>query len=273
MSFDSADHFHHYPFLTTSTRTRALAHNSLSRLPTTTKRYDTMTKAQTSRPGPPRPSRSVERLTIHTSNTPSSPPPLPSTPPSSFPTADNTSSPDSPSVQTPTTPTQSYYRHGHRKSINSIRRKPVPLTPDEFGLELSNLQSNPDGHSSTPSTPTPNPTTSSSAPPYHPYSQSVPSYSHSHVLLVDPPVYPHFGDDPFRTPQQSATTSRATLPDFDMGIHSHGHGQGSRPSGEGEGEELPTYAIETQTEPATLARGLWRIGFVVPILWIIGMCM
>lgn len=242
-----------------------------------------MTHAQTSRQGPPRPSRSVERLTIHTpdTNTPSTSPHLPSTPPSSFHNTGTTSSPDSPSVQTPTTPTQSYYRqgHGHRKSINSIRRKPVPLTPVEFGLELSNLQSNPDGHPHTPSTPTPTTGASSSAPPYHPYSQSIPSYSHSHVLLVDPPVYPHFGDDPFRTPQASATTSRASLPDFDMGVHSqgprhgHGHGHGARPSGDVEGEDLPTYAIETQTEPATLARGLWRIGFVVPILWIIGMCM
>ena len=216
-----------------------------------------MTNAQTTRPGPPRPSRSVERLTIHTSVLDT-----PSTPPSSFHTGSNTSSPDSPSIQTPTTPTQSYYRPGQRKSINSIRRKPVPLTPDEFGLELSNLQSNPYGHPSTPNTPTPA-SSSSAAPPNYPYAQSIPSYSHSHVLLVDPPMYPHFGEDPFRTPQASATASRATLPDFDMAVH------GARPSG----EDLPTYAIETQTEPETLARGLWRIGFVIPFLWIIGMCM
>lgn len=202
-----------------------------------------MNNAQTpSTPSPPRPSRSVERLTIYTSAAPSTPPLLPSA---------VIGSPGTPTVQTPTTPTHSLHRVGNRKSISNIRRKPVPLTSDEFGLELTHIQTNPDGHPSTPITPTPG-----SYPPMYPYSPSP-----SHVLMVDPPTYPV--DDPFRTPTASAMQSRASLPDFNMTVH------GSRPSG----EDLPTYAVETQTEPETLARGLWRWGFAIPILWIIGMCM
>lgn len=188
-------------------------------------------------PPPPRPNRSVERLTIYTPDSPSTPPLLPS--------AYVARSPDSPTVQT----TQSLHRVGNRKSIGNIRRKPVPLTPEDFDLELARIQTNPDGHPSTPVTPTP-----SSYPPTYPYSPS-------HVLVVDPPTYPV--DDPFRTPTTSAMQSRASLPDFDMTVH------GSRSSG----EDLPTYAVETQTEPVTLARGLWRWGFAIPLLWTIGMFM
>ena len=38
-------------------------------------------------------------------------------------------------------------------------------------------------------------------------------------------------------------------------------------------EALPRYAEEAQTEPKTLARGLWRWGWVCPLLWAIGMTM
>lgn len=211
--------------------------------------------AQTPRnPPPPRPSRSVERLTIYTSSStsPSTPPLLPSTGYAS-------ASPESPMVQTPTTPTQAHHRVGNRKSISNIRRKPVPVTSDEFDVELSTLQFSSDGNGvSLPSTPlTPTPT----RPPTYPYGHA--TAARSHMLMVDPPLYPADEQDPFRTPHTSAAQSRATLPDFDMTVH------GSRPSG----EQLPTYAVETETEPATLARGLWRFGFVIPILWIIGMCM
>ncbi|OCF56192.1 hypothetical protein L486_06133 [Kwoniella mangroviensis CBS 10435] len=37
-------------------------------------------------------------------------------------------------------------------------------------------------------------------------------------------------------------------------------------------DELPCYAEETQTEPKTLARALWKWGWICPLLWIIGMC-
>lgn len=163
------------------------------------------------------------------------------------------SSPDSPSVQTPTTPTSSHRRPTARKSISSIRRKPVPLTPDELGHELSHMQSSPNGYAAPPTYPYPCPSSNTA--------------SRSHVLLVDPPTYPI--DDPFLTPQPSATASRASLPDFDMSVHGNTHGRVSA----GTAEDLPTYAVETETEPATLARGLWRVGFVIPLLWIIGMCM
>lgn len=38
-------------------------------------------------------------------------------------------------------------------------------------------------------------------------------------------------------------------------------------------ENLPVYAAEPETEPQTLARGLWLWGWGFPVLWIIGMCM
>jgi len=38
-------------------------------------------------------------------------------------------------------------------------------------------------------------------------------------------------------------------------------------------DHLPRYAEETQTEPRTLARGLWRWGWLCPLLWAVGMCM
>lgn len=38
-------------------------------------------------------------------------------------------------------------------------------------------------------------------------------------------------------------------------------------------EDLPTYAVNAETESKTLARSLWRWGFLLPFLWFIGMCM
>ncbi|ORY28033.1 hypothetical protein BCR39DRAFT_446188, partial [Naematelia encephala] len=37
-------------------------------------------------------------------------------------------------------------------------------------------------------------------------------------------------------------------------------------------EDLPRYTPDTQTEPKTLARGLWRWGWVCPLFWAVGMC-
>jgi hypothetical protein len=198
---------------------------------------------------PSRPARSTERLTIYTnSSTPSS------TPDS---TPDNISTPTD-ALQTPTTPTRAHHKTGNRKSIGNVRRKPVPLTQDDFDLELSQLQSSPDG----PSTPgTPGPPTAY-RPPNYPYQNSLPSTTRSHVLLPDPPLYVAENDDPFRTPRMEHA-SRTSLPDMDQAVM----GRSST------GESLPTYEVETKMEPATLARGLWRVGWGIPILWIIGMCM
>jgi hypothetical protein len=200
------------------------------------------------RPRPTRPARSTERLTIYTSSS------TPSFTPDSTP--DNTSTPTDP-LQTPTTPTRAHHKTGNRKSIGNVRRKPVPLTQDDFDLELSQIQHSPDGFS-TPSDAPP----VSFRPPNYPYQQSVHSSTRSHVLLVDPPVYVAGDEDPFMTPRIEHQ-SRTSLPDMDQAVM----GRSST------GENLPTYEVETKTEPATLARGLWRFGWGIPILWIIGMCM
>jgi hypothetical protein len=38
-------------------------------------------------------------------------------------------------------------------------------------------------------------------------------------------------------------------------------------------EDLPRYAEEEETEPKTLARSLWKWGWLCPLLWAVGMCM
>jgi hypothetical protein len=198
---------------------------------------------------PTRPARSTERLTIHTSS---------STPALTLDSDLDTPSTTDP-LQTPTTPTRAHRNSSNRKSIGNVRRKPVPLTPDDFELELSQLQSSPDG---TP--PSPSPATSappiSFRPPTYPYQQSIASSTRSHVLLPDPPLY--VSEDPFQTPRMEYT-SRSNLPDMDQAVMERSS----------TGEDLPTYEVETKMEPATLARGLWRVGWILPILWIIGMCM
>jgi len=200
---------------------------------------------------PSRPERSTERLTIYTtSSTPSFTPDT---------TPDNRSTPTDP-LQTPTTPTiptRAHHKTGNRKSIGNVRRKPVPLTQEDFDLELSHIQSSPDG-ACTPGSSGP----TSYRPPTYPYQQSLASTTRSHVLLPDPPLYVAGDEDPFRTPTMEYA-SRASLPDMDQAVM----GRSST------GEDLPTYEVETKMEPATLARGLWRVGWVLPLLWIIGMCM
>lgn len=200
---------------------------------------------------PTRPARSTERLTIYTN------PSTPSLTPDSTSTPDNVSTPTDP-LRTPTTPTRAHHKTGNRRSIGNVRRKPVPLTQDDFELELSHIQSSPDG----PSTPDTSGPPVSYRPPTYPYQQSIASSTRSRVLLPDPPLYVAEDDDPFRTPRLEYA-SRTSLPDMDQAVI----GRSSS------GEDLPTYEIETKTEPATLARGLWRVGWAIPILWIIGMCM
>jgi hypothetical protein len=195
-------------------------------------------------PGPVRPARSTERLAIHTSqSTPSFTPD--STPDYSIP---------SPGPQTPTTPTRTHQRSDNRRSVGNVRRKPVPLTADDFDLELAHIQPSYDGSSGI----------SSGPPVFHlptyPYQQSLASTTRSHVLLADPPLYQN--DDPFRTPS-TMHQSTFTLPDMDQAVM----GRSST------GEDLPTYEVETKMEPSTLARGLWRCGRFMPLLWVIGMCM
>ena len=202
---------------------------------------------------PSRPARSTERLTIYTnSSTPSFTPD--STP---TPTPNSDSTPADP-LQTPTTPTRAHHKTGNRKSIGNVRRKPVPLTQDDLELELSHIQSSPDSPF-TPGTPGP---PVAYRPPTYPYQRSIASTTRSHVLLPDPPLYVAGIDDPFMTPPIEYT-SRTSLPDMDQAVM----GRSSMR------EDLPTYEIETKMEPATLARGLWRVGWVLPIFWIIGMCM
>lgn len=195
---------------------------------------------------PSRPARSTERLTIYTtSSTPSFTPDT---------TPDNTSTPTDP-IQTPTTPTRAHHKTGNRKSIGNVRRKPVPLTQDDFELESSHIQSSPN-------TPAPSGPPVSYHPPTYPYQHSLASTTRSHVLLPDPPLYVAGDDDPFRTPMMEYA-SRTSLPDVDQAVM----GRSST------GEDLPTYEVETKMEPATLARGLWRVGWFLPLLWIFGMCM
>ncbi|KAL7423078.1 hypothetical protein Q5752_002377 [Cryptotrichosporon argae] len=85
-----------------------------------------------------------------------------------------------------------------------------------------------------------------------------------YVLAVDPPLHLPSPSDPAGAPPytpppgQPARTGQSN-PTFGVTL------ERDVP------EDLPTYAEDCETEPKTLARGLWRWGFAFPLLWFIGM--
>ncbi|WRT70832.1 uncharacterized protein IL334_007831 [Kwoniella shivajii] len=166
----------------------------------------------------------------------------------------------------------------NRKSTCSIRRKPVPHS-DELTPEY----------------------TSSSSSTSKVTEQSVPSSSTissidaeppRYLLPVDPPVLSSTPNAPFPTAGGQDEDHRGDSVDFSASrppsyihqnnhdIHHHaehfdptlGLGEGNADRGLRSTDELPRYAEETQTEPKTLARALWKWGFLCPLLWLIGMC-
>jgi hypothetical protein len=90
-----------------------------------------------------------------------------------------------------------------------------------------------------------------------------PTPTQEHLILQDvPPVYDLLITPP-AYPEAVITVRSHTHPVLDT---SYQQSHISR-------EDLPVYAANTETEPQTLARGLWVWGWAIPLLWIVGMCM
>ncbi|WVQ86103.1 hypothetical protein IAT38_008271 [Cryptococcus sp. DSM 104549] len=223
---------------------------------------------------PIRPKRSQNRLTATSiiSASPADVDPLqtPPVPFSSSSPATSGSAQELPTPSTPQTPTPAYpttqQRVANRKSTASIRRKPVPLCSEDLNLELANLQNGtPSGSAS--GLPSPVPAS--------PYTPRTPASGSSLTLVPttsrsEPPRYVLPVDPPAASPPSSPTRPPSyggSRPEYTYGVEA-GLGSGA-PSLM---EDLPTYAEETQTEPKTLAKALWKWGFLCPLLWLIGMC-
>ncbi|WVF67757.1 hypothetical protein IAT40_002517 [Kwoniella sp. CBS 6097] len=272
------------------------------------------TLAPTPEPTTPiRPPRSIRRLTLEaTASDPSSltfdsyenstpPPPLPSTPsPSSSSSSSNDDTPHEVEPTAPSTPkTSTRPRIVNRKSTASIRRKPVPLTPEDLALELSGngevvydepLPITPSiSRPITPRAPlcaatgnVADSSSSSSEPPRYvlpvdpplPSTSRVPLSPEQYNTSIDfsasrPPSYA--GDHvPHPSPSYAAQPSQGPFVDLSGGLGASSAGPSALQSNMM--EDLPSYAKETETEPKTLARALWRWGFLCPLLWFIGMC-
>ncbi len=125
----------------------------------------------------------------------------------------------------------------NRKSSVSIRRKPVPLPDDTVHFEPADLQREA-------SRPTDEARISTESPTY--------------ILPVDPP---ESISEPPSYPYPTSSLGFTHVVDPVTSFTSHTT------------EYLPRYAEETQTEPKTLARGLWRWGWICPLLWLLGMFM
>ncbi|WVQ95323.1 hypothetical protein IAU59_002419 [Kwoniella sp. CBS 9459] len=258
---------------------------------------------------PVRPPRSLRRLTLEAplsaafisecsedtySTPPPPPPPLPSSGCSSLDDAPHEAEPTTPS--TPKTPTRA--RIANRKSTASIRRKPVPLTAEDLTLELGGavhdepLPVTPSvSRPITPGVPLSAAEHDSSLALSSSFSAEPPRY----ILPVDPPFAstsrvppsqerydtsidfsasrpPSYAGDHDARPSPSYAGRPSQDPFADLSGGLGGNLAGASTSQAHMMEDLPSYAKETETEPKTLARALWRWGFLCPFLWFIGMC-
>lgn len=202
-----------------------------------------------------------------------SPPPLvrysaesstPSTPAlsaASTPTSSPSSSTPLDSGDMPRTPESPLAQQNAHLSPSPLpRRKPLPWGQPAHSAPL-------DGEDpfvvSSDDTSTPATIRYSLPPTYAPVSDSTPSARPP--TPARPPAY---------TPVPAAPPSPETVPPasqyspaIDVGVSSHLAGPAYAQ------EQLPGYASECETEPKTLARGLWLWGFLCPLLWLIGIWM
>ncbi|WVQ63593.1 uncharacterized protein L199_001746 [Kwoniella botswanensis] len=247
---------------------------------------------------PVRPPRSDRRLTLESIASVSSQVPTDhSTPPPALPASSPASSeenqPQTP--KTPTTPT-SRPKLANRESTSSIKRKPVPSTPEDLSpsMELAGLPSSKSFDSPLITTirssrdeqppryilpvdlPLPIAESIQNHPEAGPSSSSSPSEDEQIDFSASRP--PSYANDihqarPIITASTSTSRNHQTSHEelyFDptAGLGGHQSPTFTLQSS----DELPCYAEETQTEPKTLARALWKWGWICPLLWIIGMC-
>ncbi|WVW80569.1 hypothetical protein I302_102555 [Kwoniella bestiolae CBS 10118] len=244
---------------------------------------------------PVRPPRSERRLTLESivslpqlTNDETPPPPLPSSSSTSEGNGHD-SRPQTP--RTPSTPTPtSRPKLANRKSTSSIKRKPVPTTPEDISLELAGLTSSRSfdspltARSSRDEPPRyilpvdlPSTQSSNQAVEIQPHNQPEAGPSSAGQIDFSASRPPSYANDHLPQPQSLVTPS----PSRDEIRHGDDElyydptaGLGGNPSFTTlqSSDELPCYAEETQTEPKTLARALWKWGWVCPLLWFIGMC-
>lgn len=206
------------------------------------------TQSSTTPASPIRPEQSVYRMSTSNHTTRSlpidtNPPQTPTTP--AFLPSTPVSPPGAWSPRTPTSPaTQAVAK---RKSSASIRRKPVPLEMDDMALPTFQLGTPRTNTSSAPGTPS----TPSSV-------LRTPGAPPTYVLPVNPPSYPAGSSTSPYVPRHDAQA---------LGIDT-GLGQSRATL-----EDLPRYTEDMETEPQTLARSLWKWGWLCPLLWAVGMCM
>jgi hypothetical protein len=230
---------------------------------------------------PARPPRSLHRLTIiSTASSPllspvaADPLQTPSFAPSSWNSPVTDSTPTTPRTPgTPTHPDVARPLLNNRRSASSVRRKPVPVSIGDE-LDRSELAEMQGGQSPWEAV--------STRSPFDERRKSVSTLSIStlstpaslrsepprYVLAVDVPLPTSPAQYPTSTPLPSYTlpsASSATLVPSQFDIDTS---FGARSA-----EDLPGYAVKTETEPKTLAKALWKWGFLFPLLWLIGMCM
>ncbi|OCF78940.1 hypothetical protein I204_00884 [Kwoniella mangroviensis CBS 8886] len=247
---------------------------------------------------PVRPPRSERRLTLESiaslptqvpSDRSTPPPPLPS----SSPVSSEESEPQTP--KTATTPT-SRPKLANRKSTSWIKRKPVPSTPEDLSLSLESAalpssksfdssliaitrlsrEEQPPRYILPVDVPVPLPVFAQDQPEAGPSSSSASQTSQIDFSASRPPSYAnenHQAPRPIITASIPTSENHQTSHDelyFDptAGLGGHQSPTFTLQSS----DELSCYAEETQTEPKTLARALWKWGWICPLLWIIGMC-
>nr|XP_031859537.1 uncharacterized protein CI109_004999 [Kwoniella shandongensis]KAA5526609.1 hypothetical protein CI109_004999 [Kwoniella shandongensis] len=155
------------------------------------------------------------------------------------------------------TPSAQSQEYDNRRSIISIRRKPVPthdesdaipIIPSSVGIAVQS-EENDDEDPFRSTTSLPDRST-------HP-----PSY----ILPVVPISQPETETQP-----PSYIPSSAGIPSIDPVPTLFDISLGESSSSPTFSEDLPRYAEQTQTEPKTLAKALWKWGFLCPLFWIVG---
>ncbi|ORX40828.1 hypothetical protein BD324DRAFT_647734 [Kockovaella imperatae] len=137
------------------------------------------------------------------------------------------------------------------KSRTSIKRKPVPLDPGESVPDL--------------------PLTSPTAESIHPRRSTLPTPP-LYTLSVDPPPTPPSPSPSYPSyppPSIGGSSQRDTA--FTTDLRQFGVSAGVSPSLGQSSEDLPVYSEQRNTETNTLAKELWKWGWLCPLLWGVGM--
>ncbi|KAK8850665.1 hypothetical protein IAR55_004585 [Kwoniella newhampshirensis] len=186
-------------------------------------------------------------------------------------TIEDDCSPSPSDLDTPASASYPESTKARRQSTITINRKPVPCLSENDLAQAHEVIISPrlvvNREAYLDEDNDPFRTTSSTSPPLRPPPPiyTLPRMPSSHHAYILPPSY----------------LPAAPTPEFDIGPVSSPfmldtvHAYSSSPSGSlgvdmNNAEGLPVYAEENQTEPKTLARALWKWGFLCPFFWLVG---